>query len=153
MISIPQLLSAFAFVGYQLKGRCTLHLFESIVHRSLSTGECSALNDVDSASRPRSTKWLVCGDGDLSFSSALAPVLDQANVSLVATVLEEEETHNRGKSLQFDFATPTCLTHIRYGSLPQFSRAHPTDRVIQRSSSYVWCGCNRSEKILPRRRV
>lgn len=40
-------------------------------------------------------KWLVIGDGDLSYSSTIAESLARQNTKLVATVLEAEEIHNR----------------------------------------------------------
>jgi len=39
---------------------------------------------------------LVCGDGDLSYSAEIAPELDTLGIELYATVLEDEETHNKG---------------------------------------------------------
>ena len=39
---------------------------------------------------------LVCGDGDLSYSAEIASELDALGVDLYATVLEDEETHNKG---------------------------------------------------------
>ena len=36
---------------------------------------------------------LVCGDGDLSFSASIAPTLNLLGVQMIATVLEDEETH------------------------------------------------------------
>jgi hypothetical protein len=39
--------------------------------------------------------WLVVGDGDLSYSACIAKDLEDANTRLVATVLEEEDIHNR----------------------------------------------------------
>ena len=36
---------------------------------------------------------LVCGDGDLSFCASIAATLDQSNISLTATVLEDQKTH------------------------------------------------------------
>ncbi|KAL3944005.1 MAG: hypothetical protein SGBAC_001915 [Bacillariaceae sp.] len=39
-------------------------------------------------------KWLVCGDGDLSYSAGITEHLANSNISLVATVLEEENIHN-----------------------------------------------------------
>eukprot|EP00956_Cyclotella_meneghiniana_P023456 scaffold45691_cov74-Cyclotella_meneghiniana.AAC.5 len=38
---------------------------------------------------------LVCGDGDLSFSADIAAELDSLGIQLFATVLEDEETHNK----------------------------------------------------------
>lgn len=49
-------------------------------------------NDGDSS---RQLNWLVVGDGDLSHAAWLAQTLDPAKVSLFATVLEDEPTHNR----------------------------------------------------------
>lgn len=40
------------------------------------------------------SSWLVCGDGDLSYSAAIAPHLSQSNTSLTATVLEDQSTHH-----------------------------------------------------------
>jgi len=37
---------------------------------------------------------LVCGDGDLSFSAEISSELDMLGITLYATVLEDEETHN-----------------------------------------------------------
>ena len=48
---------------------------------------------------------LVCGDGDLSFSADVAAELDSLGISLFATVLEDETTHNRGMYL---------LMHLHY---------------------------------------
>ena len=42
-------------------------------------------------------RWLVCGDGDLSFCAVLSPDTDQRGIELTATVLEDEETHNSGE--------------------------------------------------------
>ena len=42
---------------------------------------------------------LVCGDGDLSFSADIAAELDSLGIQLFATVLEDEETHNKGMLL------------------------------------------------------
>ncbi|KAI2503832.1 protein of unknown function (DUF2431) [Fragilaria crotonensis] len=42
----------------------------------------------------RVSSWLVCGDGDLSYSAAIAPFLSQSNVSLTATVLEDQNDHH-----------------------------------------------------------
>jgi hypothetical protein len=39
--------------------------------------------------------WLVLGDGDLSYSSAIAEDLENSNTRLIATVLEEESVHNQ----------------------------------------------------------
>lgn len=39
---------------------------------------------------------LVCGDGDLSFSADVAEELENLNIKLFATVLEDEMTHNEG---------------------------------------------------------
>ena len=41
---------------------------------------------------------LVCGDGDLSYSAEIAPELDTLGIELYATVLEDESTHNTGKT-------------------------------------------------------
>jgi len=38
---------------------------------------------------------LVCGDGDLSYSAEMAPKLDRMGIELIATVLEDEDTHNQ----------------------------------------------------------
>lgn len=40
---------------------------------------------------------LVCGDGDLSYCAEIAPELERLGIELFATVLEEEDIHNRGK--------------------------------------------------------
>jgi hypothetical protein len=40
---------------------------------------------------------LVCGDGDLSFSADIASELESLNITLFATVLEDEATHNQGE--------------------------------------------------------
>jgi hypothetical protein len=40
---------------------------------------------------------LVCGDGDLSYSAGIASELESRDVRLVATVLEDEDVHNRGE--------------------------------------------------------
>lgn len=40
-------------------------------------------------------RWLVVGDGDLSYSSSIADNFAKSNTQLFATVLEDEETHNR----------------------------------------------------------
>ena len=40
---------------------------------------------------------LVCGDGDLSYSASIANQLASLNVSLTATVLENNEKHNQGE--------------------------------------------------------
>ncbi len=40
---------------------------------------------------------LVCGDGDLSFSAGISSELDMLGIKLYATVLEDEETHSKGK--------------------------------------------------------
>lgn len=42
---------------------------------------------------PVVSSWLVCGDGDLSYSAEIAPLLTLFNVSLTATVLEDQATH------------------------------------------------------------
>jgi hypothetical protein len=38
--------------------------------------------------------WLVCGDGDFSYSAAIAEDLAEKNIQLVATVLEDENVHD-----------------------------------------------------------
>ncbi|KAL3769452.1 hypothetical protein ACHAWU_008861 [Discostella pseudostelligera] len=38
---------------------------------------------------------LVCGDGDLSYCAEIAPELERLGIELFATVLEEEDIHNR----------------------------------------------------------
>lgn len=43
--------------------------------------------------------WLVCGDGDLSYSAQISSLMNDEGVSLTATVLEDEETHNLGEGL------------------------------------------------------
>jgi hypothetical protein len=43
----------------------------------------------------KQTKWLVVGDGDLSYSATIASQLDDSKISLVATVLEDESVHNQ----------------------------------------------------------
>lgn len=43
------------------------------------------------------SSWLICGDGDLSFSASIAQSLSSqqgSGVSLIATVLEDQETHH-----------------------------------------------------------
>ena len=47
---------------------------------------------------------LVYGDRDLSYSVGIAPDLARMGIRLMATVLEEEEIHNRG-----DFMVLFCL--------------------------------------------
>ena len=37
---------------------------------------------------------LVCGDGDLSYSASIAPQLAELEISLTATVLEDQDTHH-----------------------------------------------------------
>lgn len=49
----------------------------------------AALLDTDGVS-----SWLVCGDGDLSYCAAIAQSLSESNVSLTATVLEDQAKHH-----------------------------------------------------------
>ena len=42
----------------------------------------------------RVSSWLVCGDGDLSYSAEIAPILTLSNISLTATVLEDQNDHH-----------------------------------------------------------
>jgi len=50
---------------------------------------------VNSKSKTKITSLLVCGDGDLSFCGAIAPSLQEADIELTATVLEDRETHQK----------------------------------------------------------
>jgi hypothetical protein len=50
---------------------------------------------VSATGSDESKTWLVIGDGDLSYSSVIAEDLANSYTRLVATVLEEEEVHNR----------------------------------------------------------
>lgn len=52
--------------------------------------------EVGSCSVPMTNNnWLVVGDGDLSYSAAIAEQLTMDNIRLFATVLEEKSVHNR----------------------------------------------------------
>jgi len=41
------------------------------------------------------SNMLVCGDGDLSYSASIAPILQKMGIHLTATVLESQEDHER----------------------------------------------------------
>jgi len=81
------------------------HITSSITQLNLSS-------DTNSISSPTKNKWefvatddsgsfikniLVCGDGDLSYTANVAKELSDVNegIKLFATVLEDEETHNK----------------------------------------------------------
>lgn len=49
---------------------------------------------ISSSENENNSSWLVCGDGDLSFSASIASDLADRGVSLVATVLEDQKTHH-----------------------------------------------------------
>lgn len=62
---------------------------------------------VDTDARIRNI--LVCGDGDLSYSAEISTELDALGIELYATVLEDEETHNKGMFAPVHFAFPICF--------------------------------------------
>jgi len=77
---------------------------------------------------------LVCGDGDLSYSAEISSELDTLGIELYATVLEDEETHNKGMLATNAFCIPICILlpvcfddctiHVHYyvfSSFPPFS--------------------------------
>lgn len=77
--------------GWTLPQRTT-QLFPSL---SLVTKESeSSLLHETSFDESAVSNWLICGDGDLSYSAKIAPYLNLCNVSLTATVLEDQATHH-----------------------------------------------------------
>lgn len=61
---------------------------------------------------------LVCGDGDLSFCAAIAPSLQDADINLTATVLEDRETHQKiyQRSSENEENIESCSNHkAQYG--------------------------------------
>ena len=62
---------------------------------------------------------LVCGDGDLSFSASIAPTLNLLGVQMIATVLEDEETHGdvyQGSAVNKETIGGTRMGLDMYGS-------------------------------------
>jgi hypothetical protein len=62
-------------------------------HKALAVDENELVSQPKENYDPKT--WLVVGDGDLSYSACIAKDLEDANTRLVATVLEEEDVHNR----------------------------------------------------------
>ncbi len=65
----------------------------SVLFSSSSSIHAEQENWKNQGSQSYIANMLVCGDGDLSFSAAIANSLSQCNVKLIATVLEDEPTH------------------------------------------------------------
>ena len=64
------------------------------------------------------SSWLVCGDGDLSYSARIAPLLNLFNVSLTATVLEDRATHHSvysNSNRNADAILTQNLSSVRFG--------------------------------------
>jgi hypothetical protein len=51
------------------------------------------------AKEQRSKSYLIIGDGDLSFSAAIAHDMADQGTNLIASVLESEEQHRAGADL------------------------------------------------------
>ena len=88
---------------------------------------------------------LVCGDGDLSYCAEIAPELQKMGVELYATVLEEEDIHNKGTiflSLPAVWILTTSAQILFFfsslESLSIFQVQH-RDNFCVGSSSHVWC--------------
>jgi hypothetical protein len=78
----------------------TARLFSSVDHKQPNDDENTHhrnrnKNDNDNDSNTTRHKWLVVGDGDLSYSSTIAEELANKDIQLFATVLEEENDHRR----------------------------------------------------------
>lgn len=84
-----------------LSSRCTPSYVTAVARSSSVMGfqKALAVDDNELVSQPKENSdpktWLVVGDGDLSYSACIAKDLEDANTRLVATVLEEEDVHNR----------------------------------------------------------
>lgn len=88
---------------------------------------------------------LVCGDGDLSYCAEIAPELQKMGVELYATVLEEEDIHNKGTiflSLPAVWILTTSAQILFFfsslESLSIFQVQH-RDNFCVGSNSHVWC--------------
>ena len=66
------------------------------LHNKISIRRASENEDEDDTDKiwTYRQKWLVVGDGDLSYSTTIAENLANKNIKLFATVLEEESVHN-----------------------------------------------------------
>ena len=99
----------------------TKHLFK--LHRlelpvGLFMSETATTLDDNILDIPRESSWLVCGDGDLSYSAAVAPFLAPSNLSLTATVLEDQADHHHiYKDSEHHTATISSYTGatVRFG--------------------------------------
>ena len=64
-----------------------------------STDKINSSDETSDGSTDLIRNILVCGDGDLSYSAEIAPVLDMLGIQLFASVLEDQVTHNQGMIL------------------------------------------------------
>jgi hypothetical protein len=111
-----------SFSTHAILRRRTYRFHGSCSHRSRQqtvafSTKLSCTEEQDINAKTRASKWaflprkkedgtsnesklieniLVCGDGDLSFSADIASELESLNITLFATVLEDEMTHNQG---------------------------------------------------------
>lgn len=113
-------------------GRCSATIISSTRSASHLPGNNNFANeDYDktsssSSSLARKATWLVVGDGDLSYSASIAPTLaaesssrkgdgTSRDVTMIASVLEDEETHQavyRNSRLHADAIRSTTGKHL-----------------------------------------